>query len=835
MYRPFMTCDDPKGVVECGAIRKYRTSSQKMKDKTKTRRPAETSLANKQDKEEKVSKGSAERSFDPSSLQLMEVSRGAQRLNNMIDSWSRGLMYDGSSEDIAKDLLKGALDLQESLLMLRKVQEASQHMATLKRRQNGKPESSRFDAMPVDGTAHCDHFGEQSYQMGFRRRWPSADGSSSSCTEELKKVIKESLVSQNLFKTTEGLDSSSTFHSTNSSQSSGAWNDKLSDSSFSPTTSRRERRSNLVAKLMGLEEAPSRSFPAVIQKQLESPKILNQKRHVFDIDMPKVRKNVENVSLERKMTLKEILETTHFNGLLKKSPVREHNVHVHPSFDAHYKHVGDLPPIVLMKPRCSPYQECVNSYDHVVPPEKLSLRNLKAKVAPSKVFQHKEDSTTNVGRKMEEHLSKRLTKEERTKLVREVVELKEKEIKPIENEKAPGGKVRLPSHVSHKSHVNETVDRKAKVKTIATSRKLSQKEVLKSKHQQQNLIPVVEVSKPKFVTKSQEDQGEISSTSTKIRKPQSGSRSEKNETPSRKSTVSNSNTISKPKSQKITYSKEQNKKQMKKQRPAVAEPEAAKPVDQQLGQEEAMSVAVSHKDDCPEIRIITTIADDLAMDHEEVYASASKIRVSEQNQSSSSDDYSMVKSERENDIILAEKAHDIINISETDYKPDKDNSELKYLLLTSQSFIEHAEKFLNLDVDCPKLLPKSETKRISNLILFLDCANEVTERKSLQGSHAVNPLLLTCAGNPRLHISLGRLVDEVCSAIEHLTSYSEKVASDNIYAMMERDIKGNNGLINGIWNWGWRHGFTADEAEQVVNEVEDLVLGGLIEEIIGNL
>ncbi|XP_068503414.1 uncharacterized protein [Phaseolus vulgaris] len=833
MYRPFMTCDDPKGVVECGAIRKYRTSSQKMKDKTKTRRPAETSLANKQDKEEKVSKGSAERCFDPSSLQLMEVSRGAQRLNNMIDSWSRGLRYDGSSEDIAKDLLKGALDLQESLLMLRKVQEASQHMASLKRRQNGKPERGRFDEMPMDGTAHCDHFGEQSYPMGFQRHWPSADGSSSSCTEELKKVIKESLISQNLFTTTEGLDSASTFHSTNSSQSSVAWNDKLSDSSFSPTTSRRERRSNLVAKLMGLEEAPSRSFPAVMQKQLESPKILNQKRHVFDIDMPKLRKNVEKVNLERKMTLKEILETTHFNGLLKKSPVREPNVQVHHSIDPHYKHCGDLPPIVLMKPRCTPYQECVNSYQHVVPSEKLSLRNLKAKVGTSKVFQPKEDST--VGKRMEEHVSRRLAKEERTKLLRELVELKEKEIKPLGNEKALEGKVKLPSHVSHKSHVNETVDRKSKVKTIAPSRKMSEKEVSKSKHQQKTLVPVVEVSKTKVVTKSQEDQAEISSTSTKIRKPQSGSRIEKNEIPSRKSTVSNSNTISKPKSQKISYSKEQKKKQMKKQRPAVAEPEAAKPVDEQLGQEEAISVAVSHKDDCPEIRIITTITHHLEMEHEEVYASANKIRVCEQNQSSSSDDYFMLKSERENDAILAEKAHDSINISETYCKPDKESSELKYLLLTSQSFIEHAEKLLNLDADCPKLLPKSETKEIANLTLYLDCANEVTELKSLQGSQAVNPLLLTCAGNPRLHTSLGRLVDEVCNAIEHLTSYSEKLASDNIYAMMERDIKGNNGLINGIWNWGWRHGFSADEAEQVVIEVENLVLGGLIEEVIVNL
>ncbi|XP_027359215.1 uncharacterized protein LOC113867906 [Abrus precatorius] len=821
MYRPFMTCDDPKGVVECGAIRKFRTSSHKMKDKTKSRKTAETSLANKTDKE-KVSEGSIERSFDPSSLQLMEVSRGAQRLNNMIDSWSKGLRYDGSSEDIAKDLLKGALDLQESLLMLRKVQEASQHVAYMKRKQKEKAERGRIDAKVIDRTAHCNQFGEQSCPMGFQRPWTSADGSSSSCTEELKKVIKESLVEQNLLATTERLDSTSAFHSTNSSQSSGLWNDRLSDSSFSPTTSRKERVPNLVAKLMGLEEASSRSFPAVMQKQLESQKILNQKRPIFEIDMPKVGKNVEKVNPEQKKTLKEILETTHFSGLLKKNSVRKPQFHVHHSSDPHCKQFNDLPPIVVMKPRCAPYQGFVKNYEPVVHPEELSLRNLKAKAVPSKTIKHREGSTTNIVKEKEEHVSKRLTKEERTKLIKEVVELEAKEIKPIENEKAPGAKVKLYSHISHKSQENETLDKKAKVKTITISRK----------------VPEKEVSKPKVVTKSQE-QGEISSTSTRLRKPQSGSRIDKNENPSRKSTASNSNTISKSKSQKVNNSKEHRKNQMKKQR-SVAEPEAAKPV---LGQEEeAKSVNVSSKDDCPEIRIITTITDDLTMKHEEVDSSANKIRENcGQSQSSSGDDTLMLKSEHENDATPSEEAHDsTTNISETFCKPEKDNSELKNLLLTSRSFIGHAEGLFNLDVDCPKILPRSETKEIANLKLYLDCANELTECKSLQKSQAVHPLSLTCPGKSSLHISLGRLVDEVYNAIDNLTSYSEntgnKLATDNnIYAMMGRDIKSNNGLINGIWNWGWRRGFSADEAEQVVNEVENLVLSGLIEEVIVNL
>ena len=204
---------------------------------------------------------------------------------------------------------------------------------------------------------------------------------------------------------------------------------------------------------------------------------------------------------------------------------------------------------MLIKPRCTPYREFAKVHEPV-PQEELSQRKLKAKPVPSKTFKQREGSATNMGKEMEEHASKRITKEERTELLREVVELDPKKIKPIENEKAPRGKVKLYSHVSKKSQENETVDRKAKAKSISKK------------------PPEKEIPKPKIVTKSQ-DQGEINST--KLRKPQIGSRIDKNEIPGKKSTVSN--TISKTKNKKISNSKEQ----MKKQKP-VAEPEAAHPV-----------------------------------------------------------------------------------------------------------------------------------------------------------------------------------------------------------------------------------------------------------------
>lgn len=210
-----------------------------------------------------------------------------------------------------------------------------------------------------------------------------------------------------------------------------------------------------------------------------------------------------------------------------------------------------------------------------------------------------------------------------------------------------------------------------------------------------------------------------------------------------------------------------------------------------------------------------------------------------QSQSSSGDDVTLLKSKHDTDATSAEEAHDGKNGGEADNKVDKEEgAELKCFLLTSQSFIGHAEQLLNLDVDYPMTLGKYETNGKANLKLYLDCANELTQRKSLQESQIVHPFLLTCAGNSRLQISLVRLVEEIYNAIEKLKFYTvvsgEKLSVDNLYAMMKRDIK-CIGMINGIWDCGWRHGFSADEAEQVVNEVESLVLSGLIEELIVDL
>jgi len=61
---------------------------------------------------------------------------------------------------------------------------------------------------------------------------------------------------------------------------------------------------NLIAKLMGLEDLPSKPLRTPLQKHLESERILNQRRHVFNIVRPRGRKPHSNADPERRKYLK---------------------------------------------------------------------------------------------------------------------------------------------------------------------------------------------------------------------------------------------------------------------------------------------------------------------------------------------------------------------------------------------------------------------------------------------------------------------------------------------------------------------------------------------------
>ncbi|KAK7319987.1 hypothetical protein RJT34_04716 [Clitoria ternatea] len=512
----------------------------------------------------------------------------------------------------------------------------------------------------------------------------------------------------------------------------------------------------------------------------------------------------------------------HFKGLLNKSFVKDPKLkllQVHHSNDPNSKQVDDLSHIALKKPPFLLHQESVKTHKSN-PPEELSIRKLKAEIISSKMIKNRKGSTSiNMGKELERDASKLLNKVEGPKFMKGVVKLDVKGINYIE---ASSGKVELHCHIGHTSHVNETVDKKWKVHTV-------------SRKQPEN-----DVSEPRIVTRPQYQQ-EI--TTAKFSKPKRGSRIDKNEISCLKSTGSNNNSIYKAELQKANNSKDLNieikkidsmvdslthrKNQMKNTSPAAEHEPAKLTVEQMRQGEEKKSIDVLGKEDYTEIRVATTLEDELLMVCE-VDTCTYK--------NGGSDHIMLLKSEQENDSILAEEAHENNSSKVDSITHDTEGAKLKHFLLTSQTFIGHAEKLFNLDVDCPKNLQKGETNHgIANLRLYLDCANELMDLKSLQESQVVGSFLLNCVGNSRLRISLGRLVGEIYDAIENLKFYNEdseeKRFAGNVFDMMEKDMR-CNGVVNSVWERGWKHGFSADEVEQVVNEIESMLISGLIEETI---
>ncbi|KAJ7969600.1 DUF4378 domain-containing protein [Quillaja saponaria] len=792
MYRSFVTCDDPKGVVDCGKIRKSKNGSKKMEQKMKSRRTAkkvDTSLPNNAEKEEMIPNGFEDDSCDPSSLQLMEVSRGAQELN--------------------QSCFTSCKKLHSTWLVCRK-------------EKNQKLERGRFDELMIE-RIHTNQVRGQNYPMGFQKPRLSADGSSRDCVEELKKVVRDSLVRQNLLPSTtaEEIDSALDFPSTSSSQSSIVYTDRLTDSSLSSTASQDKKKGpNIIAKLMGLEEVPSKPSQATLQKLMEGEKILNQRTPMFDIDKPQVRKSQfvgQRVNPEHK-TLKEILGAMHFKGLLRNKSRKEPKLQIHHAYHSYSERlIDDAPPIVLIKPLYTPYLESEEPHAPVLPEEealksKYIVRKLKKEVVPPRRIKEEDVYMNSNGMhkklEVEEALTRRL--QEEGPYLKEIGKPDEKEVRP--NYKALD-KGKLSGQVSHKPQNNEIIDKKAKLKT--TTRKPLDKEVKK-------------------VGNLSRSQDQVNITSTKLKKDESGSRTNKDETPQKQSTAAS--TISKNMTPKINNSKDSRNNQIKKRRPA-GEPRAAKLVARKLGhQEHEKKIDLPCEDNSKEIRIITsviTLADQLSIEDEADISTNNNGANCEINQSPLVD-VTLLNSKHGRDATPAEEACDHITCSTVDSTRVKYGSDLKYLLLNSQSFIIRAEELFNLYVDCPKSLQTSETNNygIVNLRLYSECANELIERKSLQILH---PLLVTSVGNSRLCISLDKLVEEICNSIQNLESYGkaswENLSVDSLYTIMDRDMM-CKGLVQGIWDLGWRHGFSVDEVEQVVNDIEKQVLSGLIEEVI---
>ncbi|XP_039144135.1 uncharacterized protein LOC120281356 isoform X3 [Dioscorea cayenensis subsp. rotundata] len=289
---------------------------------------------------------SGEVELENTELQLAQVSKGAQKLKEMIDSWSKVPNVNRRSKDVARDLLRSAIVLQESLSMLAKLQEASKHMSKVKRNKVANEvefeEISSSRRFSIDGSLH-------------RLQEPrlSVDGSSKGCADELRKIIGDSLFRQNL------LSRPSEDEMAQSSRSLRFNPDDEFKEPFLQT--KKVKQPNLIAKLMGLDEVPCDAIQREHEKNLSSMK-LPQKHHIFYTEHPKMRKAQvlrENTDL-RKRTLQDIIERsqrTQLKGFLRNGQVEDTSnssmvskLSASKRYDECFNEDDEVPPIVIVKP-----------------------------------------------------------------------------------------------------------------------------------------------------------------------------------------------------------------------------------------------------------------------------------------------------------------------------------------------------------------------------------------------------------------------------------------------------------------------------------------------------
>ncbi|KAM3321036.1 putative protein isoform X1 [Capsicum chacoense] len=731
MYRSFVTCDDSKGVIEGKTIKKSRIgprNSEKQRD----------------------------------------------------------------SKVLAKDLLKGAFDLQESLAMLGKLQEASEYMTKLRKRE--------VDATGV-GRTKSERVADErwnSNKVEFGKRSLSVDYSRD-CYDELREVIRDSLARQNLLppccasekscSDRRKVDLNHDFASssfTSSSESSiekaclagrklvmspefpSSSSSQFASSDCSPVKTQ-PKVPNLIARLMGLEEIPSMPLH---QKQVEKDKIFKQRRPIFEINLPKAKKLavVSQKADPKRRTLDGIIETMQFKGLLR---FKSNNVICHQSKSS----ADDAPPIVIMKPVYAPelqaqrFSASIRDENPLDTKDSFGKWNLKEENSPVNF---------TIFRKMQ------------TRKVQNSSCIPEQRSK--DHSEAPASQ-----------KTNEVVTPLTKNRAFSPGRtKQPKKEEIEKRIERTQRAPGAKNAGPNNTTKVQD---RSTKTTAKVRKP------EKKSNAPEKLVASKNSADSKCITAVASRNSRNSKKNVKTDKSVKSS--SIVPIIENM----------EHKDEPDSDITITKVTSLEELPCEEVAEISQNVVIDDLKNGECS--------AAESTVPLIQRGHDIPLIKHTRCQV-KSKATTRHILLSNESFLSRAEELFDTDAWEPTVWKTINVdNEMPNSMLVLDCAKELLEYKRSQ--YTVQAISKTPVNMSRVSISFDKLLNEICGAIEVLKSYgtvdANSLSVDTLYALHERDIS-RDGVISTTWDLGWRNAYTLDEVEQIVTVIEKHVVNGIIDDVV---
>ncbi|KAM1434587.1 hypothetical protein ACFX2I_042652 [Malus domestica] len=202
--------------------------------------------------------GSSNQFPNLSHLHIEEISRGAHKLNQILKACSNGLNVNGFSIEVGKELMKGAMDLEESLRMLVNLQETSDYMVRSQRKNRitllDEEEDDEDNAVKIDEQKQID-LPRFSFDKGSRHGRKIQEAGRTGFMQKMAAALTYTTEGSSFNREKQGkiTSSPSVTQRQSVSYSSGV---KNPSAEYKESKPEKERIPNVIAKLMGLNELP---------------------------------------------------------------------------------------------------------------------------------------------------------------------------------------------------------------------------------------------------------------------------------------------------------------------------------------------------------------------------------------------------------------------------------------------------------------------------------------------------------------------------------------------------------------------------------------------------
>nr|GMD84814.1 Neurofilament medium polypeptide like [Ipomoea batatas] len=748
-----------------------------------------------------------------SSVQVGEISKGIQRINQILKACSDGVNFDRYSVEVGKELLKGAMDLESSLRMLVNLEETSNYMIKPQR----KNRITLLDEDEDDDSAA--ETADQKLQLDLPRfsfDKPSRKSHSKKETSEprlLALTYPEKTLPPNVFKAL-----SANLEPKNQPNSSIIGAEK-------------GRISNVIAKLMGLDEVPQNadvkaSRQSSTSKKKESPELKKTAHSIFrstsdsenkpPSNTDKKTKQSKNVlpSLDAIVPLKDggsamVASDTISHQKGAKQAVRQN----HQSNIAQiYQLPGNLQKMEKEPPNGSSETISKNEAQPNLPQKhKMEVaENLSPQITKHRKNIHQTENKVDQQTPMEKTEAPRLQKPRKPDGMEDKHQSDRKEQK-LEVRKPNGGQVETRISQTFRNKTGSVQKRQTSNGKFARP----QKDLSNSIHPEE-LAKNGKSSGPKATMQNTDQNASPQALTSRIQK------------------------VAQEKPIKVPVIKKRESYIQ------VHRKEASKNIDGLDGRKGTPKpIAGPSKQQLPILQVKKQTKRNVNSSTAVKAGKSSEEHSKESNGNISEFETSEVGSEpKDKELKIAStKTSETPAGLKTEtfasavHEPlTESEKHLKETLIKSHLFLSTAEALLKLNLPISVLHATDHINQGADFKLTADCGYEVLRRKARRQELSLHPCAKICISYTKVR-SLDDLIKQLCRDFDKLSSYGwngrESCDSSQYFNnMLAKDMQNRDPDINCMWDFGWDEtmfGFL--EKDEIAKDVEKHLLKGLIDEI----